>query len=199
MRHILQKTASPARGASSSRCWCSLEEKGSWLPWSVRWRHWSVIRYVHDLQILNESRQYVYYRSYRYRRMESMRSSIKTPLTWLTSGNKRDRRPTHLLPEMASSPSFQNQVSKLHHRHSCSLSISRAEKIFNPSTVSCTTCTTTRDRRRISLGEYATYRQHVRRKHLLGILQGKVLHLILSPGSLIPVILLLSSSAFRIA
>jgi len=29
VRHILQTTASLVQGASSSRCWCSLEEKGS--------------------------------------------------------------------------------------------------------------------------------------------------------------------------
>ena len=61
------------------------------------------------------------YRSYRHRRGESMRSSMKTPLTWLTSGNERERRLTYLLPEMASSPSFRNQISKPHHRHPCSL------------------------------------------------------------------------------
>jgi len=85
------------------------------------------------------------YRSYRHRRRESMRSSMKTPLMpdireWARTMAYISITWDGLLPEL-SEPSFEAaSPSSLF-----TVSMSGTEKIFNSCTVSCTTCTTTRE------------------------------------------------------
>ena len=132
------------------------------------------------------------YRSYRYGRRGSMRSSMKTPLIWLTSGNERQRRPTYLFLEMTRAfrtkfrsritailvhcvdewgrEGFQSQYRQLHNLQN----YMGQEAPF----LGCI---------------HAIYRQHVRHKQLLDTFQGKVLYPIWSPESLIRVTQLLPS------
>jgi len=99
---------------------------------------------------------------FQHRRRESMRSSMKTPLTGQHLGmSLNNGLPIYYLrwPELLES-NFE----------------AASPSLFT------VTCTTTRDRTRLSSGVYTTYRQHVRHKQLLDTLRGKVLYFIWSPG-----------------
>jgi len=95
---------------------------------------------------------------FQHRRRESMRSSMKTPLTGQHLGMSLNNG-LHIYylrwPELLES-NFE----------------AASPSLFT------VTCTTTRDRTRLSSGVYTTYRQYVRHKQLLDTFRGKVLYFI---------------------